>query len=126
MGVGDVRELGERVPADGCLCAPDGLLIPAWVGRVQGPGQFPPDSSDVQIPPSSGSPNAIAVDLQYQEQRVANTANRAGSWHVTFWLAGSAVDLAQVESVTYYLHESFHPSVVTRYQQSLFIQKFNT
>ncbi len=46
------------------------VLLTAYLfqrGSVESkdPGQFPPDSSDVQIPPSSGSPNAIAVDLQY-------------------------------------------------------------
>lgn len=71
----------------------------------------------------------IAVDLKYQEQRVANMANGAGSWHVTFRLAGTAANLAQGESVSFYLHrlhESFQPSVVTRYRQSQVILEFNT
>lgn len=62
----------------------------------------------------------VALDLAYVANPIDSGAIDSGaagsnSHSLTVWVDGTQEQLADIESVTYYLHPTFQPSVVSRY-----------
>jgi hypothetical protein len=57
------------------------------------------------------------VDLMYADGQSKTSTNR----DVVVWIKSSPEVLSSVERVTYYLHNTFKPSVITRYPEDKFI-----
>ncbi len=60
----------------------------------------------------------VPLELAYLASPIdsgAAPADGSNTHSLTVWIAGTQEQLADIESVTYYLHPTFQPSVVTRY-----------
>lgn len=77
-----------------------------------------------QVPPSipTDSDPARTVTLVYQ----SSPSDTAEYFHVIVGLDGAPADVADVTSVTYYLHPTFEPSTITRTSAQNFILEFDT
>lgn len=82
--------------------------------------QRQPDVTSVTPPPLGSSPDLYhSVNLTHSATLIPPEARRpefgSNTHQFTIWVQGTDQDLSSIEKVTYYLHPTFNPSVVTRY-----------